>query len=633
VKQLASRILCALVLIAPANTWASTWQLRSPLQFPNLFTQGFRLICDDVDDDEDDSLYLDDSLFSRLIVNPWGLGYYRSACSAYRCSKCCKTLFTPDGGCRTRCEEEQVSIPGLIFGKESFRIEEAFADASLQPDDFGTTYSPGLSSMLITPDLKYKEKGVIIGANMHFWFEPDLCENDGRILVGMRAYMPYRWVDMELTSVEEETQISVVDFPASFDGAVSTPCQGPGGIDYTYRLDYVREAIHFGDGITPTVIAGGSAPAEELSAPDATTAPIYLIKRASGIVPVAQEIPGSNNLRRLGKVPAQVAGPLPADANVPDNNVTFFGQDVDYTALSLSSDMLRTLYAVPHLVVNGSGSMTSLYEGQNGRAAQARNAMSTIMCWARDKQVPSQFFAQRCDINLRNGDCVSGLGNLVTDFYLGYYRTRVGIYALFGITYPTDHRIKNASRPYIIPPGNNNHYEIKGGAEGGGVFDVGPLKGEIDFMFHYNKVLKRIECRPAAFCGATIRNLGPSVTANVGWDYLLCRLSLAGFFVRCRESTLSTCYGLGAKLEYEYYRKGRDHITFCSCTALDCYEREKPLDASLLRCCTDTTTHKVLGRLFYALPQCRLYFGGSQIFAGYNALVETELHLGVTATF
>jgi len=676
-KQLARRsFLGGILTLTVSNVAASTWQLRSPLQYPNLFTQQVFRLSANLETSEASALgwpfwrstttQQGDTLHqsrrfshqrtpyhhkqtaptdqpsgcfsSKCIINPWAFAYHRSACSAYPCDDHHNPFGTRKPCCNTNpcCQDSQISIPGLIFGKESFRVEEAFAGARLDPIDLGSNYNPNLSSFLVTPKLKYKEKGIIIGTNAQVAIESERCDQETTIVAGVRAYLPYRWLDMELRGIEEETQVSVTAFPATLRGAPAAldSQQGTRGIDYAYRLDYAKGSINFGDGTNPTRIAAGKTSySVNMSANTATQAPVYLVKRCPGTMPQTETIPTSE-LARFGRTSVQVEGALPSDGNVPENTTHFLASNTDYTPLYQCDDLLRTFYIVPHLNLTNGGSTTTFFGGQAGNTATIRDAIGWGIYGAHDKALSTQFLGQQCGMNLRTGDCISGLGNLVTDFYLGYCRPRYGIYGIFGLAYPTDQPVKEASaRPYIIPPGNNNHYEIKVGTEGGGVFGYDSFRGSFEFLFHYNHVAKRKECRPAEFQCAAVRNIGPTVTADVSWNYYLLRLNLAGFFLCCRETTVASCYGIGADLGYEYYHKDDDQIRFCQRTAIDCYGRQKPLDDRLLSRCTDTTTHKILGKFFYALPQCRLFVGGSHIFSGRSALVESEIVCGIMATF
>ena len=228
------------------------------------------------------------------------------------------------------------------------------------------------------------------------------------------------------------------------------------------------------------------------------------------------------------------------------------------------------------------------------------------------------------------------VGDIKLDFYFGRdfcedYWTNV----IVGVVFPTGKRICDPGLLLAQPTGNNGHFELKGGIEGG-------WRGHsrncewlgIDFDVLYNYVFSRCERRGAPFTGATVKNIGPAIDADVKWSYLTAHLNLTAF----HPENLN----LGCTLSYEGYVKFCDKITLCQKTAQEfplragcaltgtiLNEDFKELDACILAADTKRIAHKVRCEIFHRWDYCELFAGGSYVFAGQNIMKETEAHIGL----
>jgi len=202
---------------------------------------------------------------------------------------------------------------------------------------------------------------------------------------------------------------------------------------------------------------------------------------------------------------------------------------------------------------------------------------------------------------------------------------------ILGFVFPTGRKICDPGLLLSQPTGNNGHFEIKGGLEGGWLVRkrLG-IHGDIS----YNHVFEATEYRGAPFHGATVKNIGPKVAAKTKWGYFTGHLDFSLF--HSRNADLGCCAG------YEFYYKRCDCIKLCSCFAKEFPIREgcattgtilndefKQLDGSILAKDTKRISHKVRCEVFHRWDFCELYGGASYVFAGKNIMQETEAHLGI----
>jgi len=175
----------------------------------------------------------------------------------------------------------------------------------------------------------------------------------------------------------------------------------------------------------------------------------------------------------------------------------------------------------------------------------------------------------------------------------------------------------------------------------------------------YHKVFKHTEQVAAAFKGATVKNLGPTLCANIDWQYVVWHLDLN--FVHPENP------GLGFDIGYELYWKGHDEACFvgssgiancgtgcsnncssgcstngsngCSTdlcctssfitTAKDFLGVTKQLDPCVLAINTSQLAHKIRVEFFHRWNFCDVFAGWSQVFAGKNSMQETSWHIGM----
>jgi len=562
---------------------------------------------------------------SPWVIFPWGYGYWRIAREAYKCPnrKCRK-----DQQCRKR-----VSISDLLFGRTKIRVEDTLECGYADPAEIGTAYNPYVGAMDISPHLEYQDRGLMLGTNMHTEVR------GGKVLLGFRARIPYRVIDMRPVQLEEEDPATVVSYPASMPKGHQPDAQIPLYTDYAFRNDFFRSAFTYGDGTHPTTILApdfnttppGLYSQLPISGDNVHDVPVFVVKRTNDTPPCAEQVPGAaEGIVRFGKTTEQVKGPLPADCSGCNNEVFYFDNKTDYSCLK-NGNCQRTLFIVPCIEPKNNGSYVDFCD--TAEATRVRNGHQCILANAAAQESAAVFFYRNMNINFRDREVSAGVGDLKTDIYLGFRKACSSLYISTGVSFPTGRRLQDARRIYYVTTGRNGHPELYGGLEGGAWANVLGINTVFTGSAYYYHVLPANELRAAPFCGAKTKNIGPNIPTNVRWHYWIIRGLLTGFLSRCVGTGINNCMGLGATLDYEFWNKSKDKVKLLCNTACDVFCRQKPLDKYILEECTDSQTHKMRAEAFLAWNYGKFYLGGSYIFAGKNALVETEIYLGFTASF
>jgi hypothetical protein len=200
-------------------------------------------------------------------------------------------------------------------------------------------------------------------------------------------------------------------------------------------------------------------------------------------------------------------------------------------------------------------------------------------------ETSSFFFAQN-NIDLFAHEHIVGVGDLTFEWYIGWgNRYDYYVDGVLGVIFPTGTNPCSANRIFHKPTGNNHHYEIKLGSEGGYNWcDSLALRGEV----FYGHAFKGTESRAVSFqkpntpsnaccsqnsccnnnsgnnnadrCATFLKNIGTPLCVDVSWDWFYGRLDLTIFHPYNDE--------LGITFGYEFYYKSKDHIDFSCCSVL-----------------------------------------------------------------
>lgn len=538
-----------------------------------------------------------------------GTGYYRSADQAF--SDC-------DGTCK-------VPFSTLLFGASDFTLAQAFAESEV-----GTALAtnPFVTISTLTPRFDYNEHGAVFGFDVGGKFS---CEK--RWHAGFRARLPIREINVQevcggaaggndlvgetLSDVFRQRQETIT---------VNDIVSGSNTV-FAARLDFLtalqRIAFTTTGGTEPMVFyndpavgnrigiahqdVSGNISAGAGSLP--TNNPIVaVIESTNGTVPESV---------RWGDVNTAITGVVGANGEGLVNlQRGRFAGDINYApGLGTSTAAQSRLFVVP--TVNDSG--PNIAQTTSG-SRTIQNAITTAILNL-DESVTSIF--ELAGFDFCDGR-TKGLGDLDLEFYIGYdWGCKRPAYTDFtiGMRAPTGKRICDCLKVLQQPLGNNGHTEVRIGYQMG--WDATrwvKLKGDI----FYSWVLKRTENIPAAFRGATIKNLGPCVPAQVSWEYIFANLDATFFTSEC----------CGFDFGYQLYHKRCDTIDFCQTTATDLAGRtNQPLDASVAARLTEQTQHKLRAEFFLATGACEIFTGYDYAVAGKNAPVDSDFYLGMKVAF
>lgn len=265
--------------------------------------------------------------------------------------------------------------------------------------------------------------------------------------------------------------------------------------------------------------------------------------------------------------------------------------------------------------------------GEGG--AIARNIENQLRLFT---QNPFAFFASK-DFQLETG-IRSGLGDIDLDLFYEHdfcdeWRGEVWV----GVRFPTGQG-KDQQNPYQPQLGNGEHWEVKIG----GLMAWQPtcwMNIKIDGMYSF--VLESSETRAAAFKGATIKNFGPAVQADVDWGYAVGHVDFT-FFHPCTDKVRSM-------VGYEIYYKTEDHLSFKQKQAESWLGRKfdaagnlvanpQDLDSGLARKNTEGIGHKVRWETSCQINKYfEIFGGGTCVFAGQNVTRDRDAHLGYNIRF
>ncbi len=495
---------------------------------------------------------------------------------------------------------------------------------------------PALAFSTITPQFKYTEKGAWVGAHADYRFGQNKQWG-----VGVRASIPFKAIEVEptlgddsieggLASVYEE-QVLEVDSGGSANA-----------VDYAYRLDFLSALVRpsfttpelmfnygTGPGTAATNIGGTFIGATSPSQLVPNIPPVYLIKRAGGVLPGATQLPNtaSSPIYAFGKQASQVQiTPLPVTGVGVNDNVYFLDASSNYAA-ALGTDRATqsTLFVVPRLIyTNTDNAVTGVPFNLAPAAETIRSAINELINQFDFNGVDSAtvFLRDSCCTDLGKYERVLGVGDLQTEFYGGYTTKKYYANGVLGVVFPTGKQHKNPNHVYHMQTGNNGHFELRVGGE----FGWGPCNYfDVRADIFYNHIFKRTEKRAAPFKGAIIKNIGAPIDVDVSWDAVTGHIDVDFFNPYNRE--------LGLSVGYEGYYRTEDRVGICQTTAVDCLGNTQPLDPCVMEKGTSTVSHKIRAEIFNRWSYFEFFIGGSQVVAGRNVMQETEAHIGTVIYF
>lgn len=557
------------------------------------------------------------------------------------------------------------ALSALFFNKADFDTKEFLPDSDMPIDS--EYYNPFIKLGKMQPRITYYEEGVNLGGR----FEYPIYKDKGRI--GVRANIPFKTIEIERENFSDKYEDpirhyrldSVIDI-----GGVVTAVR-------SYRFDFINEmwyidpvgkrepAVAYGStgGTDQVRIFGNQVQAKDLSVNKQISTGDSAGKAISvGLIqhdnPDTRPVHYATDGPFLGfnakdDVDWDLAPVAPATQRGPSywinkdhvdtrfaanqgwdaaKEISFFtAKDpsnvaVDYSTLTPDPDWLKTKWTV--------------FGYDTGVAASSADTiLKGADSWTRQfSDNPYYWFTGR-SFEFET-DRRTGFGDIDLDlFYEHTFSDEWVGEVMLGLRFPTGSNDDYYGNPYRVHLGNGEHWEIKFG----GMIAWMPLDWmNVKLDARYAVAIEATEQRCAGFKGATIKNIGPQVAADMDWQYFIANLDFT--FFHPKTDDLSTVIG------YEFYYKTKDDVTqkvkqkeswlgkkWAQVGAAGAYgwrDNPKDLDDSVLAMNTQSISHKVRSETSYRFSDWfELYGGGAFVFAGKNIPREGELHGGCNVRF
>jgi hypothetical protein len=588
-------------------------------------------------------------------LNVWSGGYQKSA----------NKTFIKHG-------TDSSPLTKLFFGKDNFTISEAFQDAD-PVKHYTQNRNPYLGTTKIAPRASYTERGMTLGAR----FEYPVWQNKGR--VGLRGNVPFKTIRMERDDEAENVATGLQNAVVNGDSVSLTDNSGSkvvSGISrYRARLLNALRRVNdagqyvsmftFAAAASPSGIGGTQYDKDTADIPDKVpgSIPAVFMVRRGGHPPIGDAVPvtsdknvsGTNIVGAtdiaFGTVEKAVVCakniktganskliPLNPDADadsLDQNRGYIFDQSVSYEGLD-KKPVFDDLWVVPVFT----GATPSLAP----EATKMVNLVNSELLLYRSGIY--EFMKAYGGFEFQSTQ-KTGLGDIDLEAFYEHtfsddWRGEVAL----GVRLPTGGSSKYDGNPYRVRLGNGNHFEIKaGGLLAMKAFDWMHLKADA----YYSLALQSVEKRATAFKGATIKNVGMGVDADVDYGYFTGHLDATFFHPQTND--LSTTFG------YELYFKSEDTIKFkekdtanhmlgkawgdgttkseLGVTAgTEWMEYKMDLDNKVAEKNTEQIAHRFRFESTYkAHKYATFYVGGAYTFAGQNMPRETDMHGGMNIKF
>ena len=525
----------------------------------------------------------------------WGAGEARLAPDAFH---------KDDNGSTTKKE----SLAGIWFGRTEFTLADAFAPGTIQLGN------PFFNIATFRPTFDYEESIAMFGLNIERAF---CC---GAWRVGLKSAMPFRAMKVSLDSCCDLIQGGrLCDVCRMKREQVPTDVSEPETVvisnSYAYRLDFLAALLQQINDPTSNFVVFANpmvfdriTMAQNIDVTDVNGSPIHVIKRLDGTAP-QPPMPCAAGQETV----SSTAGVAADGGNGANNERLRFLGSTNYTPLGNNQANQRTLWVVPTMLANGDSLLPA--------ANTIQDRINSIVQSVSECDLTDLLSSNSVTFNTQRQ---TGAGDL--DVYLYAQRDwcacdcQYGFFqGMVGVRFPTAKRQKDPLKLLALQPlGNNRHWEVKVGAELGWE-PTDWLAMKIDGL--YSHAFRRTERVAAPFQGATVKNIGPLIDGRISWDYFIGNVDFT-FLSPC-----NAC-GVGFDVGYQIYVKGKDRIKFDQETAVDFLGNVQPLDADVLRNRTDVIAHKVKTEMFVQGEYWQIFGGWTHVFAGKNAMRESDWHLG-----
>lgn len=528
-----------------------------------------------------------DKDYRKFVVDLWGVGFSRSADTAYSCN----------GNC-------QVPLSTVIFGQPSFTLGQTFAQNTTPAGS-----NPWLGVVTVKPDIAFLEQGILFRAQWR------AKSKKHPIRFGVRAQLPVETLKMSRNYNSNDAQTDVDALNSVRRLVTEVVPTGPGssviiGNSFAYRLDFLSKMLVNNSTAQP-LVAYSQTPLRmgSVNVTDSNSVPVNVIKRTSTTPP---NLPYSAVQATVATTPALSAN----GAGLNNNDRAHFAAATSYAPLGAAQSNQAQLWAVPTVVQNADGTYTI-----SANAANLRTQVEGLLpYWGAESLVN---YLDDHGLNLNTQD-LKGVGDLQIQPYVNYnWNARNVMCELtFGVSIPTGVCVRNPLCVLAQPLGNNGHVELYPGLEL--MWHACDWFGlSADFAYHW--VLKHQESVATPLCGACVKNIGTCTKADISWNYGLIHAN-AIFVEPVKQEA-------GVNIGYEFYQKTFDKCCFCGTMGLDLEGTCQRIDPNIIACLTRVIAQKISAEFFINKPQWGIFGGFDWVFAGKNAPKETCFHLGALVEF
>ncbi|HEV2916356.1 MAG TPA: hypothetical protein VGW78_01270 [Candidatus Babeliales bacterium] len=493
------------------------------------------------------------------------------------------------------------ALAALFFNKANFTMAQALGTNIPFP-----TLNPFLNS-LVSPRIKYTDSG----GTIMLLAEKQMCDDCS---IGFRTQLPFKTIKVKKTCspgpgssiLGGETINDVTVFrEETVDGATVN--------SFAFRLDFLSELP------ADCALPGLAVPFVNYHNPSFPGLPITIsnldVTDNSNLnnLPLGPDNRNAVTVLQSDGVPAGTLGvnqaivqTLPAlsgdgSSLTPHGRARFLFAN-NYTPLGLDTQEQSDMWIVPTVDVAND----ELVSRARIIETQVKRLLGCI------QTSPEAFFCACAGDSFAN-QTESGIGDLDIDTFIRYYPCddmQLLLEGFIGFRFPTA-QSTNPRAIFALPLGNNGHAEVKVGTHARWQ-PSDWFVANIDLL--YAKVCSAQKKVAAPFRGSVVKNLGPLLCANVGWNYTQGHADATWYLVRTR------CINSYFHLGYELYYKAQDHICFNQFFARDCFGVRQPLNPCLLTRRTKQLSHKVYGDL--ALEWQPAQWVKTILFGGFNTVVS-----------
>ncbi|MGE0009839.1 MAG: hypothetical protein AB7F19_04795 [Candidatus Babeliales bacterium] len=515
-------------------------------------------------------------------------------------------------------------LSALLFNRADFPVNDIFATQTTSPINI-------LFSTLLSPRYTYTDRGVVLGLVSSHAVR---CN----VVVGGRVTIPFRNFNMRLTQgpiVNNQIDPAILDAnvreQVEFLGTNSTPVE-----TFAYRLQFLHQLPESWSPpglmvrLVDYVDTGfkGNPPANPVTYP-ITIANVDVTNNFNTLNQIRQN-PVTVFKPPLGTAPtppfaqpidqAQSFDGLPGSGSpVPIGGRARFLITTPYGELGANTpeqeEIREQLWIEPTFI--STPTVTKLVD-----PACIIKKRVDLLIGSPATQINA--FFERAGINF-NSRSHGGLGDIDAQFFTQYWWNQCSfVEGNVALRLPTAGAQVAPGLIALQSLGNNGHPEIMIGTRTYW-HDYDWLLLQADALF--SVVLKRAENVALPLQGATIKNIGSGVPANVNWHYFLghAEASIARP-ITCKDYALM-------RFGYELYIKSRDSISLQSnaCTCIP--TGTNLLNANNLRINTDVTTHKLYGEIClrheFDCITAGIFASVGGVVGGKNTPQDTDWYIGL----